>query len=145
MFIIYDTLLLTLKMAVAFLLNTEWSAEELDKNLPARNEKDILLRTTSNSTSSTRTDIAKEIGLGNSINSVLQAAFFKLANIIPIDEAVDYMKAAIKKTYGKKGEDILNMNYAAVDQGVDKVVEVKVPAEWANAVDEAATAAKDDT
>ncbi len=66
------------------------------------------------------TDIAKEIGLGNRVNSVLQSAFFKLANIIPIDEAVDYMKAAIKKTYGKKGENILNMNYAAVDQGVRK-------------------------
>jgi len=90
------------------------------------------------------TDIAAKIGLGNRINSVLQAAFFKLANIIPIDDAVEYMKAAIKKTYGKKGDDILNMNYAAVDQGVSGVVEVKVPAEWANAVDDTVAAVKDE-
>ena len=138
----YD-MLSDLKDGGTFLLNTEWSAEELDANLPAamkrylaeHNIKFYIINGTA---------IAAEIGLGNRINTVLQAAFFKLANIIPINEAVDYMKAAIKKSYGKKGDDILNMNYAAVDKGVDGVVEVKVPAEWANAVDAEAPAAKDE-
>lgn len=138
----YD-MLSDLKDGGTFLLNTEWSAEELDANLPAamkrylaeHNIKFYIINGTA---------IAAEIGLGNRINTVLQAAFFKLANIIPINETVDYMKAAIKKSYGKKGDDILNMNYAAVDKGVDGVVEVKVPAEWANAVDAEAPAAKDE-
>ncbi len=81
------------------------------------------------------TDIAKEIGLGNRTNTVLQSAFFKLANIIPIEDAVRFMKEAIKKTYGKKGDAIVNMNYAAVDAGVDGAVEVEVPASWADAED----------
>ena len=119
-----------------FLLNTEWTPEELNEKLPAAMKKyfaenDIKLYIING------TQIAKEIGLGNRVNSVLQAAFFKLSNIIPIDEAVEYMKAAIKKSYGKKGDAILNMNYAAVEQGVEKVVKVEVPAEWANATEEA--------
>ncbi len=119
-----------------FLLNTEWTPEELNEKLPAAMKKyfaenDIKLYIING------TQIAKEIGLGNRVNSVLQAAFFKLSNIIPIDEAVEYMKAAIKKSYGKKGDAILNMNYAAVEQGVEKVVKVEVPAEWANAQEEA--------
>ena len=118
-----------------FLLNTEWPVDELDKHLPAAMRR-YFAKNNIKFYVINGTDIAKEIGLGNRVNSVLQSAFFKLANIIPIDEAIDYMKAAIKKTYGKKGENILNMNYAAVDQGAEKVVEVKVPAEWADAVDE---------
>ncbi len=119
-----------------FLLNTEWTPEELNEKLPAAMKKyfaenNIKLYIING------TQIAKEIGLGNRVNSVLQAAFFKLSNIIPIDEAVEYMKAAIKKSYGKKGDAILNMNYAAVEQGVEKVVKVEVPAEWANATEEA--------
>ncbi len=125
-----------------FLLNTEWPVDELDKHLPAAMKKyfaenDIKFYVING------TDIAREIGLGNRVNSVLQAAFFKLANIIPIDEAVEYMKAAIKKTYGKKGDAILNMNYAAVDQGAQKVVKVEVPESWKNAVDENAGAKKE--
>ena len=125
-----------------FLLNTEWPVDELDKHLPAGMKKyfaenDIKFYVING------TAIAREIGLGNRVNSVLQAAFFKLANIIPIDEAVEYMKAAIKKTYGKKGDAILNMNYAAVDQGTQKVVQVEVPESWKNAVDENAGAKKE--
>ena len=125
-----------------FLLNTEWPVDELDNHLPAAMKKyfaenDIKFYVING------TDIAREIGLGNRVNSVLQAAFFKLANIIPIDEAVEYMKAAIKKTYGKKGDAILNMNYAAVDQGTQKVVKVEVPESWKNAVDENAGAKKE--
>ena len=118
-----------------FLLNTEWSVEELDQKLPAAMKK-YFADNNINFYIINGTQIAKEIGLGNRVNSVLQAAFFKLSNIIPIDEAVDYMKAAIKKSYGKKGDAILNMNYAAVEQGVDKAVKVEIPASWANAVDE---------
>ena len=125
-----------------FLLNTEWPVDELDKHLPAAMKKyfaenDIKFYVING------TAIAREIGLGNRVNSVLQAAFFKLANIIPIDEAVEYMKAAIKKTYGKKGDAILNMNYAAVDQGTQKVVKVEVPESWKNAVDENVGAKKE--
>ena len=138
----YD-MLSDLKDGGTFLLNTEWSADELDANLPASMKK-YLADHKIKFYIINGTDIAAEIGLGNRINTVLQAAFFKLANIIPINDAVDYMKAAIKKSYGKKGDDILNMNYAAVDKGVEGVVEVKVPAEWANAVEAEAPAAKDE-
>ena len=93
-----------------YLLNTEWSEAELDKHLPAAMKR-FFAENNINLYIINGTDIAKEIGLGNRVNSVLQAAFFKLANIIPIDQAVEYMKAAIKKSYGKKGDDILNMNY----------------------------------
>ena len=138
----YD-MLSDLKDGGTFLLNTEWSVDELDENLPA-SMKRYLAQHNIKFYIINGTDIAAQIGLGNRINTVLQAAFFKLANIIPIEDAVKYMKEAIKKTYGKKGDDILNMNYAAVDKGVDGIVEVKVPAEWANAVDAEAPAAKDE-
>ena len=117
-----------------FLLNTVWTPEELDKQLPASIKKQLAEKKI-NFYTINGTDIAKEIGLGNRINTVLQAAFFKLANIIPIEKAVEYMKAAITKSYGKKGDTILNMNYAAVDKGVDGAVKIDIPAEWANAVD----------
>ena len=123
-----------LKNGGTFLLNTEWSADEIEANLPADMKKALATKNAKFYVIN-GTQIAKEIGLGNRINTVLQAAFFKLANIIPIDEAVDYMKAAIKKSYGKKGDAILNMNYAAVDQGVNGATEFVIPAEWANAVD----------
>ena len=117
-----------------FLLNTTWTPEELDANLPAKLKKQLVEKK-ANFYIIDGTAIAKEIGLGNRINTVLQSAFFKLANIIPIEQAVEYMKAAITKSYGKKGDAILNMNYAAVDKGVDGTVKIDVPAEWANAVD----------
>ncbi|WP_313524761.1 pyruvate:ferredoxin (flavodoxin) oxidoreductase [Anaerotignum sp.] len=117
-----------------FLLNTNWTPAELDEKLPA-NLKKQLAEKNAKFYIIDGTAIAAEIGLGNRINTVLQSAFFKLANIIPIDQAVEYMKAAIKKSYGKKGDTILNMNYAAVDKGVEGIVKVEVPADWANAVD----------
>ncbi len=126
-----------------FLLNTEWSAAELDEKLPA-SMKNYIANHNINFYIIDGTHIAKEIGLGNRINTVLQAAFFKLANIIPIDQAVEYMKSAITKTYGKKGDAILNMNYAAVDRGVDGAVKVEVPASWKAAkADTASQAVKD--
>ena len=117
-----------------FLLNTEWNRQELEENLPAE-MKQIIAKKNIKFYTINATDIAKEIGLGNRTNTVLQAAFFKLANIIPIEDAVKFMKEAIYKTYGKKGEAIVNMNYAAVDAGVDGAVAVDVPADWATAVD----------
>ena len=84
--------------------------------------------------------IGKEIGLGNRTNAVLQSAFFKLANVIPFDDAVEYMKKAILKSYGKKGEKVVNMNYQAVDCGYQRLVEVKVQEEWASLEPEKAKA-----
>ncbi|NCC15540.1 MAG: pyruvate:ferredoxin (flavodoxin) oxidoreductase [Clostridia bacterium] len=117
-----------------FLLNTNWTPAELGEKLPA-NLKKQLAEKNAKFYIIDGTAIAAEIGLGNRINTVLQSAFFKLANIIPIDQAVEYMKAAIKKSYGKKGDTILNMNYAAVDKGVEGIVKVEIPADWANSVD----------
>ena len=125
-----------------FLLNCEWSQDELDEKLPA-SMKRIIAQKNIKFYTINATEIAKEIGLGNRTNTVLQSAFFKLANIIPIEDAVRFMKEAIKKTYGKKGDAIVNMNYAAVDAGVDGAVEVNVPASWADAKDAEAGAAKD--
>ena len=80
--------------------------------------------------------IGKEIGLGGRINTVLQSAFFKLAAIIPEEEAIDLMKAAAKATYGRKGDKIVQMNYDAIDAGAKQVVEVEVPESWKDAADE---------
>ena len=79
--------------------------------------------------------IAQEIGLGNRINMIMQAAFFKLADIIPVDDAVKYLKDSIVKAYGKKGEKVVNMNYQAVEAGINSLVKVNVPASWANATE----------
>jgi len=120
-----------------FLLNCVWSDEELEQHLPAKVKRYIAKNNVQFYTCDA-VSIAKEIGLGaRRTNSVLQAAFFKLADIIPIDDAVTYMKDAIKKTYGKKGEKIVNMNLAAVDAGVNHVHKVEVPASWATAEDDA--------
>ena len=82
------------------------------------------------------TDIAQQIGLGNRINMIMQAAFFKLANVIPVEDAVKYLKDAVEKTYGKKGSKIVKMNNDAIDRGITDLIKVNVPAEWADAVDE---------
>lgn len=119
-----------------FLLNCPWSAEELDEKLPAKMKK-FLATHNINFYTIDAVSIGKEIGLGNRINMIMQAAFFKLANIIPIDDAVKYMKKAIVDTYGKKGDNVINMNYLAVDKGIEALKKVEVPASWANAVDTA--------
>ncbi|HOV69038.1 MAG TPA: 2-oxoacid:acceptor oxidoreductase family protein, partial [Clostridia bacterium] len=82
--------------------------------------------------------IASEVGLGNRINMVMQAAFFKLSNVIPYDKAEEYMKQAVKKTYGKKGDAIVNMNIAAIDRAIEGLKEIKYPSDWANATTGAA-------
>lgn len=137
---LYD-MLTECKEGGTFLLNTTWSEAELGEKLPAALKRQLAKKNIKFYIIN-GTEIAKEIGLGNRVNTVLQSAFFKLANIIPIEQAVDYMKAAIKKSYGKKGDDILNMNYAAVDKGVNGIKEIKVPAQWADCADEAKAEAK---
>ncbi len=119
-----------LKKGGTFLLNTIWNQEEVKKNLPD-NVKKYLAANSINFYIINATGIAEEIGLGNRTNTILQSAFFKITGVIPYDLAVEQMKKAIVKSYGKKGEDVVKMNYAAVDRGGD-VVKVEVPAEWTN-------------
>ena len=115
-----------------FLLNCDWDVNELDKRLPAEMKKQLAAKKVKVYTVD-GIGIAKELGLGNRINMILQSAFFKLANIIPIDEAVKYMKDAVIKSYGKKGEKIIAMNNAAIDKGIDNIKEIVIPASWATA------------
>ena len=129
-----------LKDGGSFLLNTTWSESELETHLPAKVKKYIAEHNI-NFYIINAVKIGKEIGLGNKYNAVLQAAFFKIANIIPEEDAVKYMKQFIVKSYGKKGEEIVNMNYKAVDAGISAFHKVNVPASWANAEDSAEAAA----
>ena len=120
-----------------FLINCQWSDEELSTKLNAATKKYIadnnIQLYTINSI-----DKAIEIGMGKRTNTILQAAFFKLANIMPIEDAVKYMKDAAKKTYGKKGDAVVEMNYKAIDAGVNAVHKVEVPASWSNPEQDAA-------
>ncbi len=126
-----------LKKGGTFLMNTVWTPEELDKLLPG-DFKRYIAENDINFYIINATKIAEEIGLGRRTNMIMQAAFFKLADIIPIDKAVEYSKAGIKKTYGKKGDAIVEMNYKAVDAGIDpsKLIKIEVPESWKTAVSE---------
>ena len=124
-----------LKDGGTFLLNCAWDMEELEKQLPGQAkrymaEHNIKFYTING------IQIGKEVGLGGRINTILQAAFFKLANIIPIEDAVKYMKDAATASYSKKGDAIVKMNHDAIDRGVDNVVEIQIPESWKNAADE---------
>lgn len=123
-----------LKEGGTFLLNCPWDAAALEQHLPAKMKRDLAKKNIKFYTIDA-IDIAREIGLGGRVNTILQAAFFKLAKIIPIDDAVKFMKEKIVASYGRKGEKIVNMNYAAVDRGVVGAKKVNVPKEWAKAVD----------
>jgi pyruvate-ferredoxin/flavodoxin oxidoreductase len=123
-----------LKKNGTFLLNTIWNAEEVKKNLPAKVKK-YLADNNISFYIIDATNIAEEIGLGNRTNTILQSAFFKITNVVPYELAVEKMKYAINKSYGKKGESIVNMNYSAVDRGGD-YTKVEVPAEWSQLTDE---------
>ena len=114
-----------------FMINCQWSDEELDHHMPAAAKKYIADNNIQLYTINA-IDKAIEIGMGKRTNTILQSAFFKLANIMPIDEAVEFMKAAAKKSYGKKGDAVVEMNYKAIDAGVDAVHKVEVPASWSN-------------
>ncbi len=128
-----------LKKGGTFLLNCTWDVKELDEHLPAA-VKRYIAQNEINFYIIDGIKIGKEIGLNGKINTVLQSAFFALANIIPAEEAIRYMKEAAKKSYGKKGDAIVQMNYDAVDAGAGSMVKVEVPADWAYAVDEAKVA-----
>ena len=123
-----------LKPGGTFLLNTIWTKDELDAMLPG-SIKRYLAKNKIKFYTIDAVSKAEEIGLGGRINTIMQAAFFKLSQVIPVDQAVEYMKKAIYKSYGKKGDDVVNMNYAAVDAGINAVVEIEVPAAWADAKD----------
>lgn len=114
-----------------FMINCQWSDEELDSKLNAAAKKYIAENNIQLYTINA-IDKAIEIGMGKRTNTILQSAFFKLANVMPIDDAVGFMKAAAKKSYGKKGDAVVEMNYKAIDAGVDAVHKVEVPASWAN-------------
>jgi len=122
-----------LKENGTFLLNCNWDANELNQKLPGSMKRYIKKNNIKVYTIDAFS-IAKEIGLENRINMIMQSAFFKLANIIPIDEAVGYMKQAIKTTYGKKGDDVVNMNISAVDKGLEMLKQVDVDSSWENAL-----------
>ena len=118
-----------------FLLNCPWDMEGLEKHLPGQVKKFIADHNIKFYVID-GIKIGKEIGLGGRINTVLQSAFFKLANIIPEEQAIELMKAAAKATYGRKGDAIVQMNYDAIDAGAKQVVEITVPESWKNAEDE---------
>lgn len=123
-----------LKEGGSFLLNCPWDTEELSERLPGKMKK-ILAERHINFYTIDGIKIGKEIGLGGRINTVLQSAFFKIADIIPADKAKELMKVAAKKSYMKKGQAIVDMNYAAIDRGMEDLKKVEIPADWANAVD----------
>lgn len=129
----YD-LLKGLKEGGIFVLNCIWDEKELEDHLPA-SMKRYIAKNKINFYTIDATDIAGEIGLGNRINMVMQAAFFKLANVIPVEDAVSYLKEAVEHSYGKKGEKIVNMNNAAIDRGITDIKKIEIPADWADAKD----------
>ncbi|MCX4312906.1 MAG: pyruvate:ferredoxin (flavodoxin) oxidoreductase [Clostridia bacterium] len=121
-----------IKEGGVFLLNCHWTPEQLETELPAAMKRTIAQKHIKFYTIDAL-KIVNEIGARKGVNTVCQAAFFKLADIIPYAEAESYMKQMIKKAYGKKGDDVVNMNYACIDNAITGLVEIKVPESWANA------------
>ncbi|AHF07961.1 pyruvate:ferredoxin (flavodoxin) oxidoreductase [Desulfitobacterium metallireducens] len=130
----YD-LLKGLKKKGTFVLNCSWKPEEVEDHLPALFKR-YIAKNDINFYIIDAISIAGEIGLGGRINMVMQAAFFKLANVIPVDDAIRYLKDSIQKVYGKKGANIVEMNQKAVDKGIEALHKVEVPASWADIPDE---------
>ncbi|MBQ7974501.1 MAG: pyruvate:ferredoxin (flavodoxin) oxidoreductase, partial [Clostridia bacterium] len=124
-----------IKPGGVFLLNCGWNAEELEAHIPGQVKRYIAENNIQFYTID-GVKIGKEIGLGNRINTVLQSAFFKLADIIPADDAIKYMKDAATASYSKKGDAIVKMNHDAIDAGAQQVVKVEVPESWKTAADE---------
>ncbi len=120
-----------LKEGGSFVLNTNWKKEELDEKLPnsikkylAKNKIDFYIIDAVN--------IAERIGLGGRINMIMQSAFFKISNVMPFEDAIKYLKEGALASYGKKGQNIVDMNYAAIDEGINSIVKVEVNPEWVN-------------
>jgi pyruvate-ferredoxin/flavodoxin oxidoreductase len=124
----YD-MLIGLKTGGTFLLNSLWDVEETKNRLPDTTKK-FMAENDIQFYIINATQIAEDIGLGSRTNSIMQAAFFKLANVIPYEDAVKHMKGAVDKTYGKKGDDIVKMNYAAIDRGAEGLIKIDIPPEW---------------
>ncbi len=130
-FIYNFDILKDLKEGGTFVLNCPWKEDELDEHLPS-SIKTYIAKNKIKFYIIDAISIASEIGLGNRINMIMQSAFFKLANIIPVNDAVSYLKESIEKMYGKKGPKVVDMNKAAVDRGIESLIEVKVPSSWKN-------------
>lgn len=122
-----------------FLINCQWNAEELDKHMPAQAKRYIAKNNIQLYTVNA-IDLAAKIGMGKRTNTILQSAFFKLAKVMPEEDAIKYMKEAATKSYLKKGQDIVDMNHKAIDAGATAFVKVDVPASWADAEDAAVAA-----
>ncbi|MGL5633602.1 MAG: pyruvate:ferredoxin (flavodoxin) oxidoreductase [Sarcina sp.] len=123
-----------LKKDGKFLLNTIWTPEQIEEKLPA-SYKRYLAENNIKFYTVNAVKIAQEIGLGGRINMIMQSAFFKIANIISVEDAVKYLKEAVVKSYGKKGQKVLDMNFAAIDKAIDAIVEIEVKDSWKNATD----------
>ncbi|MEG1863309.1 MAG: pyruvate:ferredoxin (flavodoxin) oxidoreductase [Oscillospiraceae bacterium] len=117
-----------------FLINCQWTPEELEHHLPAV-AKRYIAKNNINVYTINAIDIAKEIGMGKRTNTILQSAFFVLAKVLPVEEAVGYMKKAATKSYLKKGQDVVDLNHKAIDLGKDALVKIEIPASWATAED----------
>ncbi|MBW2569566.1 MAG: pyruvate:ferredoxin (flavodoxin) oxidoreductase, partial [Deltaproteobacteria bacterium] len=123
-----------IKAGGIFVLNSDWTLKDLNNKLPAHMRRTIAHKNLK-FYNIDAVKIASEIGLGGRINMIMQTVFFKLADIIPVKDAIAYLKDQIKKMFGKKGDKIVNMNYEAVDKSLDNLVEIKYPKDWANAVE----------
>ena len=127
----YD-LLKGLKDGGTFLLNCTWDKDELEANLPGEMKKYIAEHNIKFYTINA-TKLAAEIGLGGRINMIMQSAFFKLSEVLPLDEAIDHLKRSIEEAYGIQGEHIVNMNHEALDKGINNLVKIDIPDNWKNA------------
>ncbi len=119
----------------SFLLNCGWNMDEINKHFPAR-VKNYIANHNIHLYTIDGVDIARDIGLGGRINTILQAAFFKIAKVIPVEDAVKYMKDAATASYSKKGDKVVAMNHQAIERGVQEVKEIEIPADWATATEE---------
>ncbi len=118
-----------------FLLNCVWSPEELEKELPASLKRQMAEKNVEFYTINA-VEIAKSLGLGNRINMIMQAAFFKLAKVMPLDEAIKYLKQAVEKNYGRQGQDVVDMNWKAIDAGITSITKITIPDSWKDEQDE---------
>jgi pyruvate-ferredoxin/flavodoxin oxidoreductase len=134
---IYDVLE-GIKAGGTFVLNSPWTAEEMEEKLPASMRRTIA-RKRLKFYNIDAEKIAGEVGLGGRINMIMQTAFFKMANVIPVDDAIAYLKDQIVKMFGKKSQKIVDMNFAAVDQTLDNLVQIQYPESWAEAADQPST------
>lgn len=125
-----------------FLLNCSWTPEEVDQNLPGSMKREMAIKNIKFYTVDA-VKIARGIGLGHRINMVMQAAFFNLTRVMPIEKAIDYLKQEVKKNYGKQGQKVIEMNSQAIDSGVEMIREIEIPLDWKNAEDDPAANGSD--